>query len=165
MKYSKDDLLILPFAYNDLEMVNRSLREEQSVGVKGIVDNEIPLHQYGYYLASNAAVNKGGHKIAWSAISDNSVEACSGIVKLCDGVYEAWAFFNESFKPYARPIVKSIKHEVNNLEFDRLQAFADAQFKESQRFLEFLGFEKDARLKNYYGKDKDAILYSIVKED
>ena len=159
------DLMIIPFSYQDLEIVGLNLREEQRPTLDAIECIGVELHQYGYGLLTKAAHNQDGNKIAWSAISEDTVEVCSGIVKVTEGVYEAWAFFGDTFKKYGLSIARAIKCEVDNLEFVRLQAYADEDFKDAQRFLKFLGFKEEARLKHYYGKDKHAILFSIIRED
>ena len=157
--------MILPFSYQDLEVVAMNLQEQQQPTVDYLLGTGLELHQYGYGLLSKAAKNKDNNKIAWSAISEDTVEACSGIVKITEGVYEAWAFFGKTFKKYGLSIARAIKSEVDNLEFVRLQAYADKDFRDARRFLEFLGFKKEAELKHYYGKDKHAILYCIIRED
>ena len=156
--------MILPFSYQDLEVLALNLRPEQE-RILGFIDGlGIEVHEYGYQLESKAAINKDGNKIAWSAISEQTVEACSGITKLSPGVYEAWALFGKGFKKYSVPIARAIKSEVDNLEFDRLQAFTEADFLDGNRFLKFLGFKKEAELKSYYGKGKNAVVYSIIRE-
>lgn len=159
------DLMVLPFSYQDIEVLALNIREEQEVTLKQISYMGAELHEYGYGLVSKAAINRDGNKIAFSGISEDTVEACSGIVEIGDGVYEAWAFFSKTFKKYGLCIARAIKSEVDNLDFVRLQAYADSDFKDARRFLEFLGFKRETELRNYYGKGKHAILYSIVRED
>lgn len=92
----------------------------------------------------------------------------AGIYALAPRVGEAWAFVNpvpsnEKIATH-RAIFRNMHRIALDMNLVRLQSLC-FPLEKAKRFLEALGFEKEAVLRKYYRGREDLILYSIIWGD
>lgn len=105
-----------------------------------------------------------GSDLAWS-LFDNKLLACGGFVNMWPGVYEAWLYVDtyDTFIKYKICLIKKFRHEIDNLQYHRLQAVVDVRTKSHQKFMSLLGFKPEGTMEQY-GIDKtDHIMYAKVR--
>lgn len=99
---------------------------------------------------------------SWSAIVDNRVIACAGIVEQWEGRAIAWAFLSTYAKGHMYGIHKAVGRFLEMCSCERIEAHADCEFKEAARWLDMLGFQKEGRMPKFrFGRDY--YLYGMVR--
>ena len=105
------------------------------------------------------------------AVSNNGeLWGVGGVVILRPGVGEFWAMLTENFKEHvsSREAVTEISDQVNALgvkhDLVRSQAIVRVDSPVAIRMIEWLGFEREGRLRKYILNKLDAYMYSIIKE-
>lgn len=96
---------------------------------------------------------------------DGKVLLITGIYLLGPQVGEAWIFLNPPPRKMVRPICKDIsdllQSRAKRMNLVRLQSLC-LPLEQTKGFLEFLGFELEAVLHNYYSGILDALMYTIL---
>lgn len=90
------------------------------------------------------------------------------ILSTSEGVAEICFLTDDNLRklsiPAKRVFMSLMRQAIDTIPFHRVQAKVDATFKAGQRFVEYLGLEKEGILRQY-GRDRvDHIMYSIIKE-
>jgi RimJ/RimL family protein N-acetyltransferase len=147
--------MIIPFEPQHVLKID--VRKEQVATIESMKMTHRSLVLYGKALLSEAH-----NGCAYTAVNDRGIVAMAGIVKLWDDTYEAWALFSEGCSREAVTLARRIKKEVDKIESGRLQAFTECDFPVAQRFLEWLGFEKEAVLRKYSPDNKDNYVYARI---
>tara|TARA_Y100000310_G_scaffold74344_1_gene70458 strand:- start:218 stop:667 length:450 start_codon:yes stop_codon:yes gene_type:complete len=105
---------------------------------------------------------RAGH--AFSLLTKGHLIAAGGIFPIWDGFGEAWFIPSNLIKAHKRQVIEQLREHVERLSredgYRRLQATARTDFAVGQRFLEFLGFEREGRLRKYGPDGADHYLYA-----
>lgn len=147
------DLAISPFEPEDLESI--SVRTFD-LGWSDLVST---------YTRDNGYVveNLGP---AYTARLGGRVVFCAGIYMLWEGVGELWSIADESAARLAYEVYvwqrQLLKTEINTGDFHRLQAHVALKWVSACRYVERLGFEKEAVVRKYGADCSDYILYGRV---
>tara|TARA_R110000765_G_scaffold107257_5_gene198033 strand:+ start:201 stop:665 length:465 start_codon:yes stop_codon:yes gene_type:complete len=107
-----------------------------------------------------------GHSV--SVIRNGHLLGSGGIFPVWDGMGEAWVLPAANVKKNKKVFVKLIRENMERLSdeygFRRIQATARADAPIAQRFLEFLGFEREGLLRAYGPDGANHVLFSKIKE-
>lgn len=111
--------------------------------------------------------NYANFGIAYTGIVDDKIIGSGGVLKLWDGVGEAWVFSSIYFEENKRQVYTQVKKFlqliIDNADYHRIQASIKCDYDVAVRFIEKLGFEREGLMKKY-GMDKsDYYRYSRVK--
>lgn len=104
---------------------------------------------------------------AWSLVCDGDILAIVGCTLITPTTYEAFFIGDmEKFKPHQSRTIKRFIPKVFDLLYPccRIQATVGIMNKTACRFIEFMGFDSEAVLIDYYGPGKDAKLYRILPD-
>lgn len=103
-----------------------------------------------------------GH--SFSLLTNGHLVASGGVYPIWEGMGEAWFIGSELVKPHRRRVVMQLREHIDELTTDnnykRVQATARTDFKVAQRFLEFLGFEREGLMRRYGPDGADHYLYA-----
>lgn len=90
---------------------------------------------------------------------------CGGVQILWEGVGEAWVLMIDEIEKYtvAHRMVKDIlEYIISTFHLHRVQAYARADKPEFARYLEYMGFKKEAKCRKFESDGTDAYLYARV---
>ena len=153
---------IIPFEPWHLELID--VQEEQRYLYEYYQQVGITPEQYGDILIATA-IKENGNPCAWSYYKDGEILGCGGIAQTnLPHIAEAWCIFGKDFKLCFKTAVKRIREAVELCDHLRIQAFTETDFISAQRFLEFLGFQKEGILKRQGIDTRDNIIYSIIRD-
>jgi RimJ/RimL family protein N-acetyltransferase len=116
---------------------------------------------YGSHLpAVLSALKYHGATFSW--YEDKKILGICGMAPLWTGVGEAYMFLSPEFKKRKIRCIKDIKKYLElmtkQFKFHRINAYVIKDFEKALRFAEFLGFEKEAELKQYGPNKEDYYL-------
>mgnify|MGYP003149623582 CR=1 FL=1 len=118
-------------------------------------------------LLGKIPVNSAPHPAARHAVSvirNGHLIGAGGIYPVWDGLGEAWVLPSEQVARYKKSFVRLIREGIDRMtaefEFRRVQATARADAQTAQRFLEFLGFEREGLLRAYGPDGADHVLFA-----
>jgi RimJ/RimL family protein N-acetyltransferase len=85
------------------------------------------------------------------------------VVKQWDNRAIAWGLISEyAGKQFVR-IHKAVKRFLDTTDFNRVEAFVDADFEAGHRWIQMLGFEREGYMRAFSPLGKDCILYARIK--
>jgi len=109
---------------------------------------------------------KRGH--AYTIYHDQDVVACVGVISIVSGVAEIWAITGELVEKYPKDFHKQcmsiIAEAFEKGTLHRLQCIAEVDYERTIKWLERLGFEREATLQNYTPDQKDMYIYTIIRK-
>jgi RimJ/RimL family protein N-acetyltransferase len=138
---------IVPFQPQHLEVM--VLQPSQ----KGFSDYFDP--QYG------AALMNGGP--CFTALNNDEVLGCSGVIKQWDNRAIAWALISEFSGKNFVGIHRAVSRFLDLSEFNRIEAFVDADFEQGHRWIQMLGFEREGYMRQFSPDGRDSVLYARLK--
>lgn len=108
------------------------------------------------------------NKYSFTLWDGDKVIAICGVVKIHEGVGEIWLILENDKKGDVFAIARNLKRLTDRVfdisPFHRFQSRAPVDNKISNRFLNFLGFEKEGILKQYGLNREDYSVYGRVKK-
>lgn len=159
------DILIVQFEPWHLKYV--SLRPEQQELIDSLAEYWGDIEAYGTCFVA-AAGNDCGEPCAWTVLDAGNPILCGGIYELNKAVGEAWTLVSTDFIDadlrVIIEVVRYIKDVLDRVDYTRVQSNTEVSFKEGQRFLEMLGFEKEGIARKYTPTGEDSVLYAKIKE-
>jgi RimJ/RimL family protein N-acetyltransferase len=107
-----------------------------------------------------AALEKSEH--SFTGLVDGKVIGCAGVIRYWEGRGEAWAIFDPAIGRRLYLEIRNIASRLFEvLPYRRIEAVVLADFAPGHRFVESLGFKKEAVcLKGYFPGGQDAVLYA-----
>ena len=104
----------------------------------------------------------------YTGVYDDKIIGCGGVTVFWAGFGEAWGIYPRStFFHFVREVYYYTKKGLNEImdhyELRRVQASARCDYPCAQNWLRHLGFNIEARMKNYCPSGSDAYLYSIIR--
>lgn len=120
-------------------------------------------------LAFKAELIQQGHSSIVLVIYDPEAKetvAMMGILPCWPGVSEGWLLAAESIKKHRFFCVRMIKNfiqlNMTQLKINRLQCSVNAVSADNQRFVEWLGFEREGLMRKYGPGGTDFYRYAVV---
>jgi len=107
------------------------------------------------------ALQKSGQ--CFTAIEDNHVYGCAGVIKQWDNRAIAWALLSAYAGRQFIRIHRAVQRFLDTTDFRRIEAFVDADFQEGHRWIQMLGFEREGYMKAFSPNGNDAVLYARIK--
>lgn len=106
--------------------------------------------------------------IGLTILLNDRVGAIMGISPVWDGVYDVVFIPGRVFPKNKKTVYRYVKLWLEGLhehvDWHRLQVTTDMRKPEHQRFIEFLGFEREGVLRAYSSDGHDVVVSSIVRE-
>jgi len=103
---------------------------------------------------------------AFSLLTNGHLIASGGIYPIWSGFGEAWFLSSGMVANHKRPVIVQLKNHMVELSkehgYHRIQATARKDWKIAQRFLEFLGFEREGLMRNYGPDKSDHYMYARI---
>ena len=103
---------------------------------------------------------------AYTLIIDGEIVMSAGVVLMDWNRGEAWTLFTTLLDKYPLTAIKQIKKYLEMIvvrnRLKRLQALIDPEYKPGVKFIEFLGFENEGRLRAYGPKNEDYLMFSRI---
>ncbi len=144
------DYKVVPFTADHAEDLQARNTSGATIGLNHIVKeylDAMALPGHGFSLVNN------GHLI-FSA----------GVYPVWKGLGEAWVIPSDLIKPHRRQLVTYVREYLDRLveenEYRRVQATVRADFDAGHRFIEFLGFQREAMLEAYGPDGADHVQYA-----
>lgn len=106
-----------------------------------------------------------GSIAAYTVVYEGRIVACVGIIKMLEGVGQAWAIYPPDIGTYhIDPQITKIKLKELMIEHNlrRVQATARVDYPAASSYLRYLGFKREGIMKKYE-PDGDAFLYAITR--
>ena len=104
---------------------------------------------------------------AYTLCHKDDVVACVGVTKITTGVAEVWAITGELVDKFPKDFHKLCQNIIEKAfvegKLHRLQCTAEVDYDRTIKWLERLGFEREATLQNYTPDAKDMYLYTIIR--
>ena len=140
-------MIIVPFKPEHLEFL---ILQPSQVHFSTLFDSE-----YGPALAEAGP--------CFTAIDNDEVIACSGVVKQWDNRATAWALISANAGKNFVRIHKAVKRFLETTDFKRVEAYVDANFEAGHRWITMLGFEREGYMRAFSPLGDDAVLYARIK--
>ena len=103
---------------------------------------------------------------SYSMISNGHLIAAGGIFPIWTSTGEAWLIPSDRVSRVKKSFAYSVRHVfgllVEENSYRRVQASARADYRGGQRFLEWLGFEREGLMKSYGPDGADYVMYGKV---
>ena len=99
----------------------------------------------------------------YSVVDAGDVLLCAGLVKQWSNRAVAWSLISEHAGRQFVRIHKSVRRFLDSADFNRVEAYVDADFQQGHRWIEMLGFQREGYMRQFTPDGKDSILYSRVK--
>jgi hypothetical protein len=141
-------MVIMPFEENHL----KALRLQQSQAWLG---QTIVESTYGRDLLA------GGP--CFSAVLDNEVLCCAGLVHIWEGRAQAWSLFSANAGRRFVSIFRAIASFLSIQDVRRIEALVAVDFDQGHRMIEMLDFKREGTLIKYFPHGGDCVMYGRVK--
>lgn len=105
----------------------------------------------------------------WIGLNSDKPIIIAGIYLASQGVGQGWILMNLKCRKHTKRIVREIRKHITQVmdekHIHRLQTLALAGNEKIGRFLEIIGFEKEATLRQFTKDKKDMELYTILRRN
>ena len=147
---------------NSRDILGIDAREEQRQDVSRIGD-KTALYRFGKNLLASA-YRIDGVRQAWTVRdAEGKILGSFGFNMSSEHVVDLWGLIGKEAKGNHISVLRFLKKKVKEIDATRLQCFVDSDFKQANRTLEFLGFEKEATLAKIGASKQDQNVYRIIK--
>lgn len=99
----------------------------------------------------------------FTGIKDGRVLGCAGLVKQWENRAIAWSLLSGDIGNDFISIHKAVVRFLNLSEYNRIEAFVDANFQQGHRWIEMLGFKCEGYMEQFNPDGGDAMLYARLK--
>jgi hypothetical protein len=103
---------------------------------------------------------------AWTGMLDDRILFCTGALIIWLGVAEVWSFCDEECSRYPREVLKYqneyLDRVIREQKLHRVQAHVRASWRSAYRYIERLGFKREALMLKYGPNGEDFYLYGRV---
>jgi len=99
---------------------------------------------------------------AYTAIKNDRVLACAGVLPIWEGRGEAWAMLAADIGTDFVFIHNATRKYLRECGIRRIEAVVDAQFRQAKRWVMTLGFEYEGWMKAYTPDGRDCIRFARV---
>ena len=99
----------------------------------------------------------------FTAISENRVLGCAGLVKQWENRAIAWALLSGDIGANFIKVHRAVARFLDLCELNRVEAYVDASFEQGHRWIQMLGFSQEGYMKQFNPDGGDAMLYARVK--
>ena len=104
--------------------------------------------------------------LGFSGVENGHLIGAAGLVKVWDGVFEGWFLGGWRLHENKFSSIRIVRRELDKMVVDnnihRLQCVVRADWNEAQKFIEFLGWEKEGLMKKYSTDGEDYYRYARV---
>ena len=104
--------------------------------------------------------------MAFTGVIDGEIIACGGIYPIWENVGEAWFLGTDYVNKYPIIVTKTIRKYLKDLMFNnklhRVQAHVRSDWDRANRWIEFLGMQKEGVVRKFSPDGRDHILFSKV---
>jgi RimJ/RimL family protein N-acetyltransferase len=138
---------IVPFQASHL--YDLSLQESQ-LGFSNYFDEK-----YG------AALRRGGP--CFSGFDGDQMIGCAGIIHQWDNRAIAWALLSQDCGKCFVKIHKAVRNFLDMADYNRIEAYVDADFEQGHRWVEMLKFEQEGLMRQFNPDGRDAYMYARLK--
>ena len=101
--------------------------------------------------------------VVWTIEQDNDIICVCGLAPQWTNRAVAWAVLSETAGKYFIKLHRIIKKLFNQVDYRRIEATVDINFKQGHRWMRMLGFEPEGYMKAYTPLGDDQILYARVR--
>lgn len=133
-----------------------------------LVAKNTMTHAEKTYLLETHIHNLTRENHAVSVVNNGHLLGSGGVYPVWPNLGEAWVIPSNLIHQHKRIFIQIVRKHLEDMTdkfaFTRVQATAKADFPKAQRFLEFLGFEREGLLRKYGVDGSDHILYAKIKE-
>lgn len=100
----------------------------------------------------------------FSGVYKGEIVVCAGFVEMWPGVATAWAVMVQSIPRFAvhRAVKKGLATIMESCKYFRVQASVPVAHKAGNRWLEGLGFKKEAVMSKYGPNQEDFVQYARI---
>jgi len=106
---------------------------------------------------------------AYTALVEDRVILCAGIMLMWPGVGTAWAVVSPLIEVYpvagSAAVMYGLRYLIDRHQLHRVQAPIYEKFERGIQWAEFLGFKREGLLTAYGRNRENYIMYALVKED
>jgi|DEB0MinimDraft_12_1074336.scaffolds.fasta_scaffold67483_2 RimJ/RimL family protein N-acetyltransferase len=99
----------------------------------------------------------------FTGIKNGRVLGCAGLVKQWENRAIAWSLLSGDIGNDFISIHKAVMRFLKLSEYNRIEAFVDANFEQGHRWIEMLGFKREGYMEQFNPDGGDAMLYARLK--
>lgn len=130
--------------------------------MKEIVEQESQRYLQKYITEEHALLMEK-QKYSYTAIIDNRIVACAGVVEYWKDRGEMWIILDQNCKKEFLKIHNAVKRFLHICPIKRIEAVVDYSFDAAHRWMDLLGFRLEAeKLESYRPDGGDCSLYVRV---
>jgi hypothetical protein len=100
---------------------------------------------------------------SFSGIKDGRVLGCAGLVKQWENRAVAWSLLAGDVGSDFIRVHRAVDRFLELSDFNRIEAFVDANFEQGHRWIQMLGFEPEGYMKQFNPDGGDALMYARLK--
>lgn len=138
-----------------------------------IVDDEIKEFDLSALKDRNGvkalAEDREANGQSLTAVVDDEIIGCGGIVPVCPGVGEVWTLFSYKLDKHpvkAYEVIRDgLKKLIEDNNLHRIEAWGRLDFPQAHTLFKHLGFLVEGKARKRTPNKVDCILYSIVRDD
>jgi len=105
--------------------------------------------------------------IAYTLLYDDKILCCGGVCFYREGFGEAWILCSHGVEDHPLITVRAVKNVIEDImkfcQVHRVQATVRCDWDRAQKFIEFLGFQKEGTLRQYGPDRSDYYMYSRIR--
>lgn len=100
---------------------------------------------------------------AWSAVQEDKVLVCAGLVPLWEGRSQIWSLIAADAGPYFIRLVRGMRTFLDLQDVRRIEAAVATEFPQGHRLARMLGFVREGTMRGYAPGGRDHDLYALVR--
>jgi hypothetical protein len=141
-------MIVKPFEAWHLDEL--TLQDSQSIFEPSLVNS-------GYGLSLQTAGP------AYSAVIDDKVIACLGIIPQWENRAIAWGLISGDAGKYFIGVHKAVKRFLDLQDYARIETSVSCNFDQGHRWAQMLGFEREGMMRKYTPDGRDCDLYARIR--
>lgn len=99
----------------------------------------------------------------FTGVKDGRILGCAGVVKQWENRAVAWSLLAGDIGNDFISIHKAVSRFLDMCEFNRVEAYVDADFEQGHRWIRMLGFTPEGRMRQFNPNGSDAVMYARLK--
>lgn len=99
----------------------------------------------------------------FTAIEDGRILGCAGVIKQWENRAIAWSLLSGEIGNDFVRVHRAVARFLELCEFNRVEAFVDANFEQGHRWIKMLGFHEEGYMEQFNPDGGDAVLYARLK--
>lgn len=102
--------------------------------------------------------------VGFAGLAHGFTVCCAGVLPQWEGRAIAWALFSKDAGRHLHAITKAVKTFLETQRIRRIETWVDATYPPAIRWIEMLGFQREAEMRAYGPQGQTGLLYARIWE-